>query len=163
MTALNSHLEGSQKQLECCIRWWNGFDRLDRDSSWADSDEYAQSANRLPAGENFSQWPRDKMQLGRMLAFPLILLLNPFEVESAKAKIGKSAPTPNLNSSYYKQPFSPCKLSRKMTAVGEMRAQAFATRVFARCGSSVIIKHAAKCAVPAYGESYTAHSCSVST
>lgn len=83
----------------------------------------------------------------------LLLILGAVESKKpknfkAQAKVFKM---PDLNTSFYKIPFSPCKPLKKLNPVEEVRAQNYATKVFAACGPQFIIKYATMYKVPASG------------
>ncbi|XP_022644001.1 uncharacterized protein LOC111243144 [Varroa destructor] len=56
----------------------------------------------------------------------------------------------DLNSKYYQGKFSVCKPFRPFNPVEAVRAQAFATSIFNRCGPRNIIEFATRYGVPAY-------------
>lgn len=89
--------------------------------------------------------------------FFLISGRNIIEAESSKARNGKASLRAQFSSRYYNQSFGLCKLSRKMNTVEQVRAQAFATRVFARCGSKTIVRWGSELKMPAFGKSVSEH------
>ena len=58
------------------------------------------------------------------------------------------------NSTYYSQPFKPCKALKEFNPVERARAHGVAVDVFRRCGPSLIIPHATKYRFPAFGECF---------
>lgn len=59
---------------------------------------------------------------------------------------------PDFSSKYYREPFEPCKRFRKLNPVEEVRAQVYATKLFAVCGSSMFLKYVEKLEIPAFGK-----------
>src|SRR5687768_14014729 len=56
-----------------------------------------------------------------------------------------------------REKFDICKGSRPLNPVEAVRAQSYASKVFAKCGPNLIIKYAERYNFPAYGLSYIAH------
>lgn len=86
-----------------------------------------------------------------LLTLLLWLFISNLNGKKAVNVVKKAKREPNFNSSYYKEPFRPCKKFETLNPVEQVRAQAYATKVFANCGPKVIVRNAQRINLPASG------------
>lgn len=81
--------------------------------------------------------------------FLLCMMADPARRPPKKPKGPKAI---NWNSSYYQTSFDPCKPLREFNPVELVKARKYATEIFARCGSKLVVYFATKYDFPAFGE-----------
>lgn len=77
-----------------------------------------------------------------------------FTVSAVRPPKVKKPKAIDWNNSYYSEKFDHCKKLRMFNPVELVRAQAWATGVFRKCGPSLVVKYGSKYAVPAYGKNF---------
>ncbi|XP_022650828.1 uncharacterized protein LOC111245980 [Varroa destructor] len=80
--------------------------------------------------------------------FLLCMMADPARRPPKKPKGPKAI---NWNSSYYQTSFDPCKPLREFNPVELVKARKYATEIFARCGSKLVVYFATKYDFPAFG------------